>query len=93
MDSEKGKTKRTLLTEEEKRERKNARQKEYDKETGYAAQIKYQKEKMKPYTIRISTVTEQDIIDQLMLRFLIFCFSGVRNTVKSAEILFLEQIT
>lgn len=59
------KKKRIPLTEEEKKQRKNTRQKEYDKETGYAAQIKYQKEKMKPYTIRISTVTEQDIIDQL----------------------------
>lgn len=65
MAEEKGKTKRVPLTEEEKRERKNARQKNYEKETGYAAQIKYQKEKMKPYTIRLSTVTEQDIIDRL----------------------------
>ena len=65
MDSEKGKTKRTLLTEEEKRERKNARQSEYAKRTNYAANSKYIKEHMKPYTLRLSLVTEQDLIDLL----------------------------
>ena len=33
-----------VFTEEEARERKNARQREYSKKTGYAAQEKYKKE-------------------------------------------------
>lgn len=65
MAEEKGKTKRVPLTEEEKRERKNARQKEYEKKTGYAAIAKYEKESTKRYTLKIMCNTEQDIIDKL----------------------------
>ena len=65
MDSEKGKTKRVPLTEEEKRERKNQRQKEYSKKTGYAANIKYDKENVRQYILKIMKTTEQDIIDHL----------------------------
>ena len=65
MDFEKGKTKRTLLTEEEKRERKNARQKEYEKETNFAAINKYNKEHTKSYAIRFFMVSEQDLIEYL----------------------------
>ena len=53
------------FTIEEARERKNDRQKEYDKKTGYAAQTKYSKEKTKRYTISAMTNTEQDIIQKL----------------------------
>ena len=65
MAEEKGKTKRVPLTEEEKRERKNARQKNYEKETGYAAINKYNKERTKSYAIRFFMATEQDLIDYL----------------------------
>ena len=65
MAEEKGKTKRVPLTEEEKRERKNARQREYAKETGYAANIKYDKANVKQYILKIMKTTEQDIIEKL----------------------------
>lgn len=52
-------------TDEEARERKNARQKEYEKKTGYSAQNKYGKEKTRRYTISAMINTEQDIIQKL----------------------------
>lgn len=65
MAEEKGKTKRVPLTEEEKRERKNARQREYAKETGYAANEKYIKSHVKRYVVNVVMTTEADIIEQL----------------------------
>ena len=59
------KTKRTPLTEEEKRERKNARQAEYAKKTGYAANHKYDKANTKQYTLKFMKTTESDIIEHL----------------------------
>ena len=53
------------LTEEEKRERKNARQREYGKKTNYAAQQKYSKTNVKQFTIRFMTSTEHDLIEHL----------------------------
>lgn len=40
-------------------------QKEYEKRTNYAAQIKYHKEKTKSLTIRLFISTESDIINKL----------------------------
>lgn len=54
-----------IYTQEEARARKNDRQKEYDKKTGYAAQMKYGKEKTRRYTISAMINTEQDIIQKL----------------------------
>lgn len=54
-----------LFTEEEARERKNARQREYAKKTGFASNTKYNKENTKRYTLSVMINTEQDIIDQL----------------------------
>ena len=53
------------LTEEEKRERKNARQSEYSKKTNYAAQRKYEKNTVKQYTLKFMTSTEDDLIEHL----------------------------
>lgn len=65
------------LTEEEKRERKNERQREYakrtnhassrayQKRTGYAAQAKYQKDKAKVFTLKYSYNTDEKLIDYL----------------------------
>lgn len=53
------------LTEEEKRERKNARQKEYEKRTGYAAQKKYNEANIKQYTLKFMASTEADMIEHL----------------------------
>ncbi len=52
-------------TPEEARERKNARQREYAKRTGRAADRKYQKEKTKQYALRMFLSTDADIIDWL----------------------------
>ena len=54
-----------IYTEEEARERKNARQREYAKRTGYEAQNKYLKEKSKRYVFRAMIATESDIIEKL----------------------------
>ena len=39
--------------------------KKYEKKTGYAAQLKYGREKTRRYTISAMTNTEQDIIQKL----------------------------
>lgn len=54
-----------IYTEEEARERKNARQREYAKRTGYAANIKSAKKNVKRYVVNLSVNTEKDIIDEL----------------------------
>jgi len=53
------------FTEEEARERKNARQREYLKNTHYAANSKYEKENVKRYVVKVISNTEQDIIAKL----------------------------
>ena len=52
-------------TPEEARARKNARQAEYAKRTGYAANAKYAKDNTKGYYIRFVKKTENDMIDWL----------------------------
>ena len=52
-------------TEEEARLRKNARQREYSKRTGYASQAKYNAENTKRYVIKVMLKTESDIIERL----------------------------
>ena len=53
------------MNKDEAKERKRGYQREYEKKTGYAAQIKYSKEKTRRYTISAMTNTEQDIIQKL----------------------------
>ena len=53
------------FTEEEKRQRKNERQREYAKRTGYAAQSKYNKERSKSVNIRLFLPQDADILDKL----------------------------
>ena len=52
-------------TDEELRERRNARQREYSKKTGYAAQNKYAAENTKKYIFRVMLTTEMDIVEKL----------------------------
>lgn len=52
-------------TAEEARERKNARQREYAKRTGRAADNKYKKENTKMYALRMFLNTDADIIEWL----------------------------
>ena len=52
-------------TPEEARERKNARQREYSKKSGYKANNQYNKDKTKSFVIRMMLSTESDIIDWL----------------------------
>lgn len=54
-----------IYTEEEARERKNARQREYAKRTGYASSVKYEKNNVKRYVVKVIVNTEKDIIDML----------------------------
>lgn len=54
-----------IYTEEEARERKNARQREYAKRTGYASNIKSQKNNSKRYILQLTISTESDIIERL----------------------------
>lgn len=54
-----------VFTEEEARERKNARQREYAKRTGYAADIKSKKNNTKRYVLQVTISTESDIIQKL----------------------------
>lgn len=54
-----------IYTEEEARLRKNERQREYAKRTGYAANAKYLKEKTRRYIVQCVINTEQDIIQKL----------------------------
>lgn len=58
-----------IYTDEEVRLRKNARQKEYAKRSGYAANNKYNKEKTKSYAIRMMKSSDSDIIDWLEEQF------------------------
>lgn len=58
-------TERKTFSEEEKRERKNARQREYEIKTKYSAQAKYDKNNTKRYVIKVMFKTELDIIDRL----------------------------
>lgn len=53
------------MNKDEARARKNDSQKKYEKKTGYAAQLKYGREKTRRYTISAMTNTEQDIIQKL----------------------------
>lgn len=53
------------LTDEERRERKNARQREYAKRTGYAAQAKSQKKTQKMFGVKFSYATDGDLIEFL----------------------------
>ena len=53
------------LTEEEKRARKNARQKEYAKRTGYAANAKYNKERGTSVAFRLFSPQDSDILEKL----------------------------
>lgn len=53
------------FTDEEARQRKNARQREYAKRTGYAANIKSQKNNTKRYVLQMTINTEADIIQKL----------------------------
>ena len=53
------------FTEEEARQRKNARQREYAKRTGYAADIKSKKNNTKRYVLQVTISTESDIIQKL----------------------------
>ena len=52
-------------TEEEARERKNARQREYAKRTGYLANAKYNKERGKSVAFRLFTPQDDDILNKL----------------------------
>ena len=52
-------------TEEEARERKNARQREYLKRTGNASTKKYQKEHVKQIALALNLKTDADILQQL----------------------------
>ena len=52
-------------TEEEARERRNARQREYDKRTNYAASIKSNAKNTKLFALRATISTDQDIIKKL----------------------------
>ena len=52
-------------TDEELRERKNERQREYAKRTGHSSTKKYSKTKTQQYVFRFMLNTEQDIITHL----------------------------
>lgn len=52
-------------TEEEARQRKNERQREYAKKTGYAASAKYNKEKGQSVAFRLFHPQDDDVIAQL----------------------------
>ena len=52
-------------TEEESRQRKNTRQQEYERKTGYAAHQKYEKNNIKRIALALVKNTDADIIDFL----------------------------
>lgn len=56
---------RKLYTEEEARERKNARQREYAKKAGYAYQDQYNKEKGQSVAFRLFRPQDGDILEML----------------------------
>ena len=53
------------FTDEEKRLRKNARQREYAKRTGYAAAIRSNQKNTKTINLRFTISKESDILDFL----------------------------
>ena len=53
------------FTEEEARQRKNARQREYEERTNRAAKVKYSKEKTRRYVIEVIKTSESDIYEKL----------------------------
>lgn len=53
------------FTEEEVRQRKNERQREYAKKTHYAASIKSHQINTKRYVLRLTLSTDADIIEKL----------------------------
>lgn len=53
------------FTEEETRERKNARQREYQKRTNYEATRKSQKETTKPFLFLLHIENDADIIEYI----------------------------
>lgn len=63
--SDKPRAPRGSLTAEEARLRKNERQREYAKRTGYAASAKSQKVNTKTVNLRFSINTESDILEYL----------------------------
>lgn len=65
MEEKEIKTKRTPLTEEEKRERKNARQAEYARKTGYASNAKYNKERGTSVAFRLFSPQDDDVLQKL----------------------------
>ena len=54
-----------IYTEEEARQRKNARQREYEKRTGYASNIKAQKRNIRRYVLAVTKSNDSDIIERL----------------------------
>lgn len=54
-----------IYTDEEARERKNARQREYVKRTNYVSDIKSKKNNTKRYVLQVTISTESDIIEKL----------------------------
>lgn len=56
---------RRIYTKEEARERKNARQREYSKATGYESQKEYLKERGKVINFRVFTPQDDDILSFL----------------------------
>ena len=56
---------RRIYTDEERRERKNARQREYAKRTGYAAQNKYKLEKSVNFSFRLYTPQDNEMLEWL----------------------------
>ena len=52
-------------SDEEARERKNMRQKEYEKKTNRSAKVKYSKEKTRRYVIEVIKSSEADIYEKL----------------------------
>ena len=54
-----------IYTDEEARQRKNARQREYSKRTGYASQSKYLKARGKSVAIRLLHPQDDDVLAKL----------------------------
>ena len=52
-------------SDEEARERKNMRQKEYEKKTNRSVKVKYSKEKTRRYVIEVIKSSEADIYEKL----------------------------
>lgn len=54
-----------IYTDEEAKQRKNARQKEYNKSTNYKSQNEYLKKRSKVINFRVFTPQDDDIVDFL----------------------------